>query len=353
MSGSEKKMRRFIKKYVLKTCPEALVYTDAKGNLYVTKGVSDTYPCVVAHMDQVQHTHPADFKVYELGDIIMAYSDSKKSQMGLGADDKNGIWVALKCLEKFDAIKLAFFVGEEIGCVGSSDADMSFFKDARFVLQCDRKGGHDLITEASCTELCSKDFAGIINPGAFGYKETTGMMTDVMTLKENGLGVCCVNISCGYYNPHTDEEVTKKSELLNCLAFVEDIIENCVGVYEHEYVPYTYSRYSKYDNDDYRGWWTNYKKNYGIDPQLPRRSDYADAYAFIEELLYYNYDTDPSELWPYVQSDLEADGLTYNTFLDIAYELLYDDCVKDDGEWKLPMDVDDDNDEMITHMVAS
>jgi hypothetical protein len=35
---------------------------------------------------------------------------------GLGADDKNGIWIALQCLKKYDTVKVAFFVSEEVGC---------------------------------------------------------------------------------------------------------------------------------------------------------------------------------------------------------------------------------------------
>ena len=58
-------------------------------------------------------------------------------------------------------------------------------------------------------------------------------MTDVLALKENGLGVSCINVSCGYYNAHSDEEITIKKDLLKCLLFVEHIIEDCTGVYPH------------------------------------------------------------------------------------------------------------------------
>ena len=39
-------------------------------------------------------------------------------------------------------------------------------------------------------------------------KKTSGeAMTDVEQLVDNGLDVCCFNMSSGYYNPHTDTEV--------------------------------------------------------------------------------------------------------------------------------------------------
>lgn len=235
-STKEKKMRKFIKDYIRRNIDGATYTQDKSGNVYVTKGEANTYPCIVAHMDQVQRIHSKDFRVFGYEGKLFGFSGDNCQMEGPGADDKNGIWVALKCLKKYDVMKCAFFVGEEIGCVGSSDADMTFFKDCRWVIQCDRKNGGDLITDASGTELCSKEFVEALNPEQFGYKETTGLMTDVMTLKENGLNVSCVNMSCGYYRPHTDQEYTEQSELENCLAFVEWIVENVTDVYPHEYV---------------------------------------------------------------------------------------------------------------------
>jgi hypothetical protein len=74
------------------------------------------------------------------------------------------------------------------------------------------------------------------------------MMTDVLTLKENGLAVSCVNLSCGYYDPHSDHEFIVKRDLLNCLSFVEHIIENCTKTYPHEY---DYKMGGFYGFDDY------------------------------------------------------------------------------------------------------
>ncbi|MDA6986939.1 hypothetical protein OSM86_23565, partial [Escherichia coli] len=53
-------------------------------------------------------------------------------------------------------------------------------------------------------------------------------MTDVLTLKENGLEVRCANVSCGYYNAHTDEEITVRKDLQKCLDFVEHLIEDYI-----------------------------------------------------------------------------------------------------------------------------
>lgn len=237
-SGNEKAMKKFIKGYVKKQIPGVIFKSDHVGNLYMIKGNSETYPCIVAHLDQVQRGHSKDFKAIETEDIIFGYSPNNRRREGLGADDKNGIWIALKCLEKYAFMKVAFFVSEEIGCIGSRNADMSFFEDTRFVIEPDRRGYEDLITDISFTSLCNNDFLRDIGYEEFGYKEESGMMTDVLELKEKGLKVSCLNLSCGYYEPHTDEEFTIKKDLLNCLGLVEHIIENCESVYPHENLGY-------------------------------------------------------------------------------------------------------------------
>lgn len=231
-SGGEKKMRDFIKRYVRENIPDAKVVAKDK-NLYVTRGVSDTYPCVVAHLDQVQRSHDKDFDCIIHGDIILGFSESAMQQQGLGADDKNGIWVALECLRKYDVIKCAFFWGEEIGCQGSERADLQFFNDVRYCIQCDRRNGDDMITYIS-SQIASDDFVKDCGYADFGYHVTSGAMTDVDTLSDLGIGVSCVNLSCGYYYPHTNYEVTRLHELDNCLRFVEHIIETCTDVYPME-----------------------------------------------------------------------------------------------------------------------
>ena len=252
-SGKEGKIRKFIWNWVRQTVPDAKIECDKPGNLYVTKGKSDTYPCIVAHMDQVQERHSKDFIAYEAEDIIIGFSPKHKEQQGLGADDKCGLWIGLKCLQKFDCLKLAFFVGEEVGCKGSGLANMAFFDDCRFVIEPDRKGSEDLITQIGWTPLCSDDFLKDIGFKKFGYKEAEGMMTDIETLKDNGLMLSCINLSCGYYRPHSNEEFVYKPALLNCLAFVEHVIKTCTQVYPHIDNTSYYERQNYYGDiyDDY------------------------------------------------------------------------------------------------------
>ncbi len=210
---------------------------DEVGNIYATKGQADTYPCLAAHLDEVHEAREKGYEVLVVRDeFIIGFNSGKREFNGIGADDKNGIWVCLKCLEKYDNLKCVFFVGEEQGCIGSRQADMKFFDDCRFVLQCDRKGNSDFISNIYGNPLCSSQFIKDASLGKHGYKEERGMQTDVQTLRQRGLEISCANISCGYYYPHTPHEMTNIADLKKCLTLVEHIVENCQEVYTHKIV---------------------------------------------------------------------------------------------------------------------
>lgn len=233
-SMNEKKMRRFIKRHVNNNISGVTIVQDVAGNLLITKGESDSYPCICAHMDQVQRLHPKDFTCVENDNVIFGYSPKERKQCGLGADDKNGLFIALECLASYDAIKCAFFVGEEIGCKGSGAVDISFFDDCRYCIQVDRRGNSDMVTNIY-SKMCSEEFIHDVDCFSHGYEISDGLMTDVAELRERGVEVSCINLSCGYYEPHTDYEFTSKSDLQKCYDFVCHIIENCTKKYECEY----------------------------------------------------------------------------------------------------------------------
>lgn len=345
-SGGEKQLKRFIKKWVRDNVADAVIRDDNNdGNVYITRGESDVYPCVVAHLDQVQRNHSKDFIAVETDDIIFGYSPSNRRREGLGADDKNGIWVALQCLKEFDIIKVAFFVGEEIGCVGSGRCDMWWFDNCQYIIEPDRRGSSDLITNIT-GDICSEDFKDYIPMSDFGYSEKTGMMTDVLELSERGAGVSCINLSCGYYEPHSDDEFTVKVDLWNCLELVKTIIINCgVEVFPHNYsykskyssTTYNWSKYGyikDYDRyDDLYGYgWEDYyddgdtiKKGalcLSSEPNIPLASDYASARRFIEDVVLYNFEAFfPSDLYPYIASDLETFGVSEDEYLSYANDL--------------------------------
>ena len=85
-------------------------------------------------------------------------------------------------------------------------------------------------------ELASDEFIQDCQLDLFGYKVTDGLITDVVTLKQRGLNIACCNISCGYYNPHTDYESSKISDIEKCWEFTKHIL-SLENTYEHKYIP--------------------------------------------------------------------------------------------------------------------
>jgi hypothetical protein len=225
--------------YLTHWCDErGIGYKVSNGNVYVTKGYSTRFPCIVAHMDTV-HELVEDLTVVQIGHNLTGFNSVQMEQTGIGGDDKVGIFIALECLEKFDNIKAAFFRDEEIGCHGSYMADMKFFDDCAYVLQCDRQRNDDFITVASGVVLSSKKFQHDVQPiiKPYGYSlHKNGMMTDVMALKEIGVPLSMANIACGYYNPHCENEYVNIDDVENCLDMVQQIIVAFEGkYYQHNY----------------------------------------------------------------------------------------------------------------------
>ena len=225
-SGNEKEIKDFVLSYVHSLNAKIKFTEDKKGNLFFIKGEADSFPCVVAHLDEVYL--PSVRNIIDTPTIICAVNE-KGERVGIGADDKNGIWIALNLLKEIENIKIAFFVEEEkdgdlAGCRGSNACDLSWFEDVKYVIECDRKGNSDFIIQAKEIPLCDYDFIPLEILKKYSYWPTKGGNTDVGALKRRGLSKPCCNISCGYYNAHKSDEYTNVDDLNNCLDFVREII---------------------------------------------------------------------------------------------------------------------------------
>ena len=137
------------------------VKTDGIGNVLITKGLADRYPCVAAHLDEIHS--PCVREVVVEGDIVYTV-DRLWNRVGCGADDKNGLWIIMNLLKTESVLKAALFVQEErsgglAGCRGAGACDMSFFDDVKYILECDRKGSSDVVsTGKGDIMLCDEHF---------------------------------------------------------------------------------------------------------------------------------------------------------------------------------------------------
>ena len=236
MTGREWTMVAFVREYVSKHIPEAEIRMDRLGNLYITKGESEKgYPTLACHMDQVQTVHSEDFEVRQEGDVLYGWSERNQQREGLGADDKNGIYICIRCLETSPCLKVFMAVGEEKGCIGSNRADMRFFEDSLYVLEPDCKGGKEIHTVLRGIPCTSKDFEKALQVEANGFEITDGKTSDILALTLNSIGVSCVNIPAGYHNPHKDDEYTLLPELEHTLAYIQQTVARLQGRFPHIY----------------------------------------------------------------------------------------------------------------------
>lgn len=187
--------------------------TDCFGNYYLQVGefTSTMFAC---HLDtygkeqrQIKHVFKNNFIMTD-------------GQTNLGADDKAGMIVLLYMIQEKIPGLYYFFVGEEVGCIGSKKvadfAKSESFESIRLknitkVISFDRRGTSSIITEQSFNECCSDNFAnelayrlnGVGN-GLVMRPDNTGASTDSAQFME--LIPECTNISVGYYDEHTVSE---------------------------------------------------------------------------------------------------------------------------------------------------
>lgn len=240
-SGDDERMKEYIRAEIADKGYDA---REDDGNFYITKGEADLYPCFVAHTDTV-HKVVDHFSVHKIGDALFAWDLATANMTGIGGDDKVGIWMALQLLRELPAAKAAFFRDEEIGCQGAKDADLTFFADCAFAIQADRRGYKDVVTKATGTELASDEFIKLLGPFMEKYDKEeckAGGLTDVAKLKDLGLDICALNLSCGYWRPHGNSEVVLIKDAMDTLKFTKEVTAAAaLKRWEHTYVKPVYT----------------------------------------------------------------------------------------------------------------
>jgi len=198
-------------------------YTKDKiGNIYVTKGDAEFYPCFVSHTDTV-HKINHNLKVVQLdenGKTILTGVDSETLKpSGIGGDDKCGVFLCLEMLDTLDNVKVVFFVSEEIGCLGSRQADSEFFKNVGYAIQYDSPKGNSMSMTLMGKELFGKstDFGEKVSPLILEHGITDWARhpyTDIWPLMEK-FGFSCLNLAAGYHRYHTVNEYVVVEEVDN------------------------------------------------------------------------------------------------------------------------------------------
>ena len=109
----------------------------------------------MSHTDTVHDIHK-DFRVYDNDDILFAFSNDKmQNKCGVGGATRSCLDMSTNVVRTRHS-KMWFFHSEEIGCIGSSQADMSWFKDVGYVFQSDRRGNNDFVNSIGGKTLFDK-----------------------------------------------------------------------------------------------------------------------------------------------------------------------------------------------------
>lgn len=180
------------------------IQMDGYGNITVTNTEENIpLPVFCCHLDTVHEDAPEP----ELlgNDVLTSFNGH-----GVGGDDKCGIVACIELLEKVPC-KCIFFRDEETGCRGAKEYDAKSLANELFCIEIDRRNGSDLITSAYGTKMCSDEFIARIKESLPHCKEAVGAYTDISKLGDANLNM--LNISAGYYNPHSSNEYVILSEL--------------------------------------------------------------------------------------------------------------------------------------------
>lgn len=304
------------------------IETDEFGNKFIQIG--DSTCMFTCHLDTATSANVDVEHVIE-GNIIKTDGTSI-----LGADDKAGMVILLYMIENKIPGLYYFFLGEEVGCVGSrkvsnkikdlvtGEAD-SPWKKLNKVISFDRRGYDSVITHQSGGRCCSDEFAkaladdlnkcGPISnidiptasceelrawingplgssqcPG-FSYKiDPTGIYTD--SAQFTRIYPECTNISVGYKSEHC---FTEQQDILH----LDQLAKACLKI-DWENLPikrdptkYEYSGGSSYGYGGSYGYWDSEWDDYY---NMPARKSYTQPIE-TEEKLYFH-----DEIYNYVSS---------------------------------------------------
>lgn len=200
---------------------------DKFGNYYIIIGKSETM--FTSHFDTVsmEKVKVGLRRMEKDGDEII-FTDGSSI---LGADDKAGVVVMLHMIEHNIPGIYYFFQGEERGGIGSGllSTEYDTFPHLKGVKRCvsfDRRNYYSVITKQLGRDCCSTQFADALcsqlnNNGLQVSLDPTGIYTDSASLMDDIPE--CTNISVGYFNEHTEDE-------LQNITFLEKLCKACIKV---------------------------------------------------------------------------------------------------------------------------
>lgn len=252
---TQEEVKAYMEKYLSSKNYEVI---NEEGFLYA-KG---TVPVLlVAHMDTV-HKQQCKTIVNENGRI--------SSPQGIGGDDRCGVFIIMNLVTELNCSVL-LCEDEEIGIQGAKKFAMTDYinnLDVNYMIEFDRKGSEDAVFY-SCD---NKDFTKFVTD-ATDYKVAQGSYSDISVLMP-AAKLAGVNLSCGYYNPHTTTEYVVYSDMMRTIdAAIALIGTECESHFN--YVPKMYAPPS-------------WKTRYGIDYDYKMPNSVVQSSFLNDDFGYYD-----------------------------------------------------------------
>lgn len=193
---------------------------------------------LVAHLDTVHKKLPSFICYSKDGNYMM-------SPDGIGGDDRCGVYIILSLLNKLPfKPHVVFTMDEEIGGKGAyafvSYADKHPIEQLKYIVEFDRKGNNDCVFYS-----CGNDsFVEFVEQ--FGFKKSYGTFSDISIIAP-ALGAAAVNLSSGYYNPHTEHEYVSVKDMNKIIdASVKMLTTKCESFEYVDAPKYSYIEYKGY-----------------------------------------------------------------------------------------------------------
>ena len=259
---------------------------DIVGNYYLQIGNSETiFSC---HLDTACN-YKSNVKHIIEDNIIK--TDGKTI---LGADDKAGMCILLYMIQKNIPGLYYFFIGEEVGCIGSKNISKNIllFNKYKRIISFDRRGETSVITHQSRKRTCSDEFADSLiyeyeKSGLVLSKDQNGVYTDSAEFTD--VISECTNISVGYMYEHTNNE-QQNIYYLERLAVASVIVDwesletkrKSGDIECKEYSPYYYSNSDNYYYNKNSNRHAREKKDYEKKEKRNRRSKKNNKQLLIE-----------------------------------------------------------------------
>lgn len=299
---SQKELKAHVARELVKTHEKVYMgdgYVYAQGKFPVL---------LVAHLDTVHKKLPT-FVLYD------KETDSCSSPNGIGGDDRCGVYMIFKVIKEFNCSVL-FCEDEEIGGIGAKkfiQTDLAKELEFNYAIEFDRRGSNDAVFY----DCDNTDFEDFITKEFF--KTAYGSFSDISTLAPF-LKCAAVNLSCGYYNAHTEKEYVVLKEMEKVIEEACKILARTKEDDKFEYIESTYSgyKYGGYYGYGYNSsYYSGYSYNYGYE------DEFEDLYYFIIEF----YDKKGMQWYEtYASSEAEAIGRCLMNNPDVPYSQITDVC---------------------------